>query len=412
MGKIKNLKITYLTLMILLIGSTLFVTNLKASSLEGLDTSSANNSSDINPTVENVSSVQGLGSAAYQKWTGYVNSKSGLNVRTKAWGTITRVLKYNEKVSVIGKSGDWYKISDASTTRYVFAKYISRSKASTSASTYKSWTGYVNSKEGLNVRSKAWGTIKGVLKYKQTVTITGKSGDWYKIKYSSKTCYIFAKYITKGKPAATSSSWTGYVNSTVGLNVRSKAWGTIVGKLTHAQKVTVTGKSGDWYTIKYSGQTRFVHSSYIVKSKPSSSSSSSSGSGGKNWGGKPTDSGWISSEYGWRTHPITGKRTFHNGIDVACGRGTPIRSLGPGKVIFAGWSGGYGNLIKVQHDNGYVTYYAHLKSFNVSNGQRVGQKTKLGEVNSTGSSTGNHLHFEVRKNGKSLNPRNVSGVSF
>jgi murein DD-endopeptidase MepM/ murein hydrolase activator NlpD len=69
-------------------------------------------------------------------------------------------------------------------------------------------------------------------------------------------------------------------------------------------------------------------------------------------------------------------------------------------------------MVKIQHDNGYVSYYAHLKSYNVSNGQRVGQNQVVAFVNSTGSSTGNHLHFELRKNGTAVNPRSVPGVTF
>ncbi len=96
----------------------------------------------------------------------------------------------------------------------------------------------------------------------------------------------------------------------------------------------------------------------------------------------------------------------HTGIDLAGASGSKVVAADGGKVIFAGWSGGYGKLIKIQHDNGYITYYAHLSSINVSVGQKVAKKEFIGRVGSTGNSTGPHLHFEIRKNGKALNPAN------
>ncbi len=96
----------------------------------------------------------------------------------------------------------------------------------------------------------------------------------------------------------------------------------------------------------------------------------------------------------------------HTGIDLAGAAGSQVVAADGGKVIFAGWSGGYGKLIKIQHDNGYITYYAHLSSINVSVGQKVAKKEFIGRVGSTGNSTGPHLHFEIRKNGQALNPAN------
>lgn len=115
----------------------------------------------------------------------------------------------------------------------------------------------------------------------------------------------------------------------------------------------------------------------------------------------------ISSPYGWRTHPITGKKKFHSGIDLAGPSGSPIVAAESGKVISAGWnSGGYGNMVVIDHGSGISTLYAHNSSLTVSKGQTVKKGQTIAKCGSTGFSTGPHLHFEVRKNGATQNPRN------
>jgi murein DD-endopeptidase MepM/ murein hydrolase activator NlpD len=95
---------------------------------------------------------------------------------------------------------------------------------------------------------------------------------------------------------------------------------------------------------------------------------------------------------------------MHEGIDVAAGAGTPIAAAAAGTVIVAGWNGGYGNMVVVDHGGGISTGYAHMSSTSVSVGQSVGQGTVVGGMGTTGSSTGVHLHFEVRVNGAATNP--------
>ena len=109
-------------------------------------------------------------------------------------------------------------------------------------------------------------------------------------------------------------------------------------------------------------------------------------------------SGPITSPYGMRWGSL------HPGIDIGAGTGTPIRAAAAGRVIVAGYSGGYGNLIVVDHGNGIATAYAHQSSLAASAGQRVGQGQVIGYVGSTGFSTGPHLHFEVRINGSPVDP--------
>ena len=104
--------------------------------------------------------------------------------------------------------------------------------------------------------------------------------------------------------------------------------------------------------------------------------------------------GTLTSGYGWRWGRM------HKGIDIAAPIGTPIMAAAPGEVIFAGWnSGGYGNLVKLQHSDGSVTFYAHNHRVLVGKGQKVRQGQLIAEMGSTGRSTGPHLHFEIRPNG-------------
>lgn len=114
----------------------------------------------------------------------------------------------------------------------------------------------------------------------------------------------------------------------------------------------------------------------------------------------------ISSLYGYRIHPITGRRRFHDGLDIAANHGNRVYAYTDGKVVQAGWNGGYGNCILIDHGNGLKTRYAHLSKINVRVGQRVQTGEAIGTVGSTGNSTGPHLHFEVIKWGRTQNPLN------
>lgn len=114
----------------------------------------------------------------------------------------------------------------------------------------------------------------------------------------------------------------------------------------------------------------------------------------------------ISSAYGSRVHPLTGRRTFHDGVDIAAAYGNGVYAFTAGRVVEAGWNGGYGNCILIDHGNGLKTRYGHLSKIYVRRGQKVGTGDKIGAVGSSGVSTGPHLHFEVIKNGKTKNPLN------
>lgn len=112
----------------------------------------------------------------------------------------------------------------------------------------------------------------------------------------------------------------------------------------------------------------------------------------------------ITSPYGPRRHPIFGVRSMHSGIDLAAPRGTGIKASEGGLVIYAGWYGGYGRVVIVDHSKGYTTLYAHLDKIDVQVGERIKQGKVVGREGATGYATGPHLHFEVRSNGKPQNP--------
>lgn len=119
--------------------------------------------------------------------------------------------------------------------------------------------------------------------------------------------------------------------------------------------------------------------------------------------GWPTE-GRITSAYGKRTHPKTGLGDFHSGIDIASDPGTPVRSTADGIVSYSGWSGGSGNLVAIEHGFGFSTYYAHNKMLAVKIGQQVKRGDVIGYIGSTGNSTGPHVHYEIWREGKPLNP--------
>lgn len=117
----------------------------------------------------------------------------------------------------------------------------------------------------------------------------------------------------------------------------------------------------------------------------------------------------LTSGFGPRIDPILGTMRMHSGLDLAAPRGTPVPASGAGVVWAAGWMGGYGNGVVVNHGNGIETRYGHLSSIAVTRGQHVAKGEILGLVGSTGRSTGNHLHYEVRQAGRPVNPASRNG---
>ncbi len=145
-------------------------------------------------------------------------------------------------------------------------------------------------------------------------------------------------------------------------------------------------------------------------SRQEAAAASSSGGGGKVYSGSMT---WpcpsykrISSPYGYRTHPISGTRKLHKGLDISASSGNPVIAAASGTVVKSYFSSSYGNYVVISHGGGVMTAYAHMTRRLVSTGQRVAAGQQVGTVGSTGNSTGPHLHFEVYVGGSTVNPMN------
>jgi len=115
--------------------------------------------------------------------------------------------------------------------------------------------------------------------------------------------------------------------------------------------------------------------------------------------------GSISSKFGYRSNPFTRRgREMHSGIDLKGNTGDAVKSTASGRVIFAGYDGQYGKVVKIKHSNGYETRYAHLSRTLVKKGEKIEAGNTIGLLGSTGRSTGPHLHYEILKNNKKINP--------
>ncbi len=273
----------------------------------------------------------------------------------------------------------------------------------------------------LNVRSAPWGTIIGKLDKGKKVDILGREGEWLKIKYNGRDAYIHSGYVsTANKP---SSAFMGYVSAKNSLNVRASAWGDIIGHLGRNTKVEILGKTGDWYKIRYNGKDAVVHSQYISKTpvetsseeKPSSSNNNSDTSTTATPAGKAglshplSGSIHIGSKYGMRMHPIQHVWKMHNGVDIGRSTGTPLMAMADGKVIFSGWCGSAGYMVKIKYDNGYTSTFMHcLPSGAKPVGTKVDKGQTVAKVNNTGGSTGPHLHLEIMNpSGKRIDPATI-----
>jgi murein DD-endopeptidase MepM/ murein hydrolase activator NlpD len=122
-------------------------------------------------------------------------------------------------------------------------------------------------------------------------------------------------------------------------------------------------------------------------------------------GGKPSLGGYLSSLFGYRTDPMSGRKEFHEGLDFAGKQGTPVVAVAAGIITWSGSRYGYGNMIEVSHGNGYITRYAHNNKNLVSVGEKVERGEVIATMGNTGRSTGTHVHFEVIYNGKHVDPK-------
>lgn len=118
----------------------------------------------------------------------------------------------------------------------------------------------------------------------------------------------------------------------------------------------------------------------------------------------PVDNSYISSDFGSRKDPFSGKHAWHSGIDLCAKEGSTVKAIEGGRVIFSGIRGRYGKLLEIEHANGLITRYGHNKELFVKPGQTVKKGQKIASIGKTGRASGPHLHFEVRKNGKAVDP--------
>lgn len=209
----------------------------------------------------------------------------------------------------------------------------------------------------------------------------------------------------------------GYAN-TDNLNMRAedRADARAIGKLSFKEQVEIINQSEDtdeikgmkapWLLIKRgNGDEGWVFGAYISDDMPTEPGRES---GKTDWNLIMPAKGRISSRFGERIDPVSKRRhSFHRGIDIAAPEGTPVYAAEKGRVFEAGYNnGGYGNLIILKHSGDMATYYGHLSTIIIKKGDDVSKGTLIGKVGSTGKSTGNHLHFEVRKGNQSLDPEN------
>ena len=221
----------------------------------------------------------------------------------------------------------------------------------------------------------------------------------------------FLRAEKKFKPAPVKKG-VKYVKTQAGLSLRESPStdGNLIARLPYMARVkvirygkvrtTVDGIDDYWAKIRYRRINGWVFNGYLKSRKEPKPF------------GRVDDKPFImpvggsrTSDFGPRIDPLT-KRvgSFHSGVDIAAPRGTPILAALTGIIIKAGWGGGYGKLIMIEHDNGLVTYYAHQSRFSKKTGDDVIRGQVIGYVGSTGRSTGPHLHFEVRIGGTAKNP--------
>ena len=278
---------------------------------------------------------------------------SYLNVRTAPWGDIIGRLKHGQKINIIAREGDWYKIKYNGRDAYIHSGYIA-----TKDKVAVAFCGYINTPDSyLNVRSGPWGGIIGKLSDCARVEVLGREGDWYKIRYNGRDAYIHHKYAQKTKPARVAATPE---QSTP--------------KASAAPAAAVAPKS--------------------------SAAGLSAPLGG---------SFKVGSRYGMRFHPILKVNRMHNGVDIGKPTGTPLLAMGDGKVIYSGWCNGGGYMVKIKYDNGYTSTYMHcLPSGAKPVGAKVTAGQQVAKVNNTGLSTGSHLHLEIwNPSGQRIDPMKV-----
>ncbi|MFZ2960925.1 MAG: M23 family metallopeptidase [Candidatus Ozemobacteraceae bacterium] len=227
--------------------------------------------------------------------------------------------------------------------------------------------------------------------------------------------------------ASEAAQVTGTIDVDTYLNIRTGPWGKITGSLTSNAKVQIISLEGDWYKVLIDGVTSYIHAYYVsTPDRPSHQGieppilgsdqspdavAVTANVGDGTFGGEPCSPmpDATSSEFGPRD--MFGN-SFHYGIDLPVPTGTRLNSLGNGTVVAAGYDAGGGNFVKVQYANGYTSFYCHLESISVQEGQTVATGQEIASSDNTGEwTTGAHLHMGIMdSSGEYVNPRDVPGI--
>ena len=282
--------------------------------------------------------------------------------------------------------------------------------------------------------------VEVLARSEETETINSITAPWVLVKRATgEEGWVFGAYIQDALPekklkaetaavvkepeavAAKKKFYAYIMDSDVRFRADGNTGGAILGKFDFAEKVevlvqsknmeTIDGKNRPWFMVRRAnGEEGWVFGGFLQTKKPSQPVIAAGESPvitqeGKGAYGVPLV-GKRTSNFGYRVHPVTKKRgSFHKGIDIYAPTGTDVKATAGGVVIRAEFNrNGYGNLIVVKHENDVSSYYGHLQTILVKNGQAVQRGQVIGKVNSTGMSTGPHLHFEIRKGDTAMNP--------
>ncbi len=278
--------------------------------------------------------------------------------------------------------------------------------------------------------------VELLLQSEEMDTVDGVRGPWLLVRRAGgEEGWIFSAYLAREKPAGrpvkkaappaerkAAEAFYAYVaDSDVRMRDAGSSAGSVIGKFDFAERVevleqsremeTIGGKKRPWFRVRRSnGSEGWIFGGLLQKKEPAASASGPKEEAPVTAAGTrefavPT-TGKVSSKFGYRVHPVTKKsQSFHSGIDIFAPKGTKVTATADGVVKTAAYNNnGYGNLIILEHEKELSSYYAHLEKILVTPGQRVKKGDLIGTVNSTGMSTGNHLHFEVRRGGKAMDP--------
>lgn len=283
-----------------------------------------------------------------------------------------------------------------------------------------------------------------IVQSEERETIDDRTFPWILVRRSNgEEGWMFGAYLQKEKPVKKapvvarpdggekskdtlkkdSDKFYAYVmDDDVRFRSEGSTGGRVIGKLEYAEKIevlvqsknmdTINGVKSPWFLVKRSnGDEGWVFGGFLQKKQPKERDKLPDVQTARTESGRQTDFmlpavGRVSSKFGYRVHPVTRRsESFHSGIDIMAPRGTRVNATADGVIKIAEFNkNGYGNLIVVEHEKDITSYYGHLEKILVKPGQRVVKGDVIGTVDSTGMSTGNHLHFEIRRGKTALDP--------